>query len=108
MHGDDIGARQVTWDPEKLRNMHNIATQTFDEGAKLPVTPDGAVRLKQWDDLEICRQITDLRGSSRRTDQKVLTGAIDLAECPHDVSCVGTNPKFGSASDINRDLHGLI
>ena len=88
--------------------MHYIAMQTLHEGTKLPVPPDCAVRLEQRNNLEICRQITDLRSGSRRTDQKIVVGAIDLAERPHDVSRIGANPEFGSAPDINRDLHGLI
>ena len=88
--------------------MHNIATETLDHAAEFPMPLNCAVRLEQRDNREIWRQFTDLLGSSRRTDQEVFVGAIDFAECPHDVSRIGTNSEFGGTPNIDRNLHGLI
>lgn len=70
------------------------------------MAPDGAVRFKQGDDLEISGKLTDLRGGSRRTDQEVFVGAIDFAEGPYNVPRVGAYSEFGRTPDVNRDLHG--
>ena len=108
MHCDDIGTRQSAGYPEKLRNMHNIATQPFDDVAKLQVSLDCGIRLKQRDDVEVCGQVTDFRRGAGRANQEVIVRSIDSAECPYDIPGVSAHPEFRGPPDVDRDLHGII
>jgi hypothetical protein len=108
VHGYHIGAWQVSRHPEKVGNVHHVAMQPFDDGAKFKVAFGCAVRLQQRHTLEIRRQRSDLRYCLRRTDQEILVGAIEPAQRTHDIPGVGANPKFCDPPDINRDLHEMI
>lgn len=108
MHGDDIGARQSSGDPEELWNVHNIATQPFDDMPKFQVPFDRGIRLEQRNNIEIFRQVTNLRGGARRTDEEVVIGPIDPAERPYDIPGVGARSELGGPPDVNCDLHGMI
>ena len=108
MHSDDIGARQGSRYPEKLRDMHNIATQPFDDVPELHVSLDCGIRLKQWNNVEISREFTNFGRGGGRTDQEVIIRSVDSAQGPHDVSGIGTRPEFRCTPDVNRDLHRMI
>ncbi len=108
MHGHYVRARKSARKPKQVRDMHQSAIETLEDGAALEVTPGSGIGLKQRDRLKVGWERSDFRHFFGRTDQKIFVLMVQPGKRPYDVARVGSDAKLGHAPDIDGYLHERI
>jgi hypothetical protein len=106
MDGDHVGTGESARHPEKVRDVHQIAMQAFQDGATLEIALRGRSVVEQGYGLKIGRQWAYLCNLLRRADEEILVRVIQAAKRPHYISRVRPNAEFGHSADVDGDLHG--
>ncbi len=105
VNGQHIRTGQAAGNPEQMRNMHHVALQAANDGAKLKASLEGVLAIGERDRVKICWQRTALVHFGGQADQEILTVAVQTSQGPDHVADISANTKFRHATDVDRDFH---
>src|SRR5262249_36107291 len=102
--GDDVAAGKIPWEPEKMWNMDEIATEAAQDGPALHISEKSIGCGKRYG-FEIVGQLANFSYFFGWAEQKVFIVVIELRQRANDIASVSANAELVDAPNVESNTH---